>query len=111
MLQPGLTVVARLKGISPQGAAVAAVFAAIITTALPVQVHSLWDLCYPFHQRATQTLFGVALLLKVRVVGKHLLTFVDFQLGVQLLQLVLKFKKKKVLIHNLLQHSLTSDFR
>lgn len=82
--------VTRFKWVSPQGAAVAAVFAAVLTTALAVYVHGLWDLCYPFHQGASQTFLGVALLLEVRVVGEHLLTFVDFQLGVQLLQLILK---------------------
>lgn len=65
-------------------------FAAVLTTALPVYVHGLWDLCYPFHQGATQTFLGVALLLEVRVVGEHLLTFVDLELGIELLQLVLK---------------------
>lgn len=85
-----LTVVTRLKWVSPQSAAVAAMFAAVFTAALPVYVHVLWDLCYPFHQGAAQPFLGVSLLLKVRVVGKHLLTFVDFQLGVQLLQLILK---------------------
>lgn len=82
--------VARFKRVSPQGAAVAAVFAAVLTAALPVYVHGLWDLCYPFHQGASQTFLGVALLLEVRVVGEHLLAFVDFQLGVQLFQLILK---------------------
>lgn len=85
-----LTMVARFKWVSSQGAAVAAVFAAVLTTALPVYVHGLRDLCYPFHQGAAESFLGVALLLEVRVVGEHLLTFVDFQLGVQLLQLILK---------------------
>jgi len=78
------------KRVSPQGAAVAAVFAAVLTTALPVYVHAFWDLCYPFHQGATQTFLRVAFLLEMRVVGEHLLMFVDFQLGIQLLQLLLK---------------------
>lgn len=85
-----LTVMARLTGVSPQSAAVAAVFTPILATALAVYVHGLWDLCYALHQRATQAFLGVALLLKVRVVGKHLLAFVDFQLGVELLQFILK---------------------
>ena len=85
-----LTVMTRFKWVSPQGAAVAAVFAAVLTTALPVYVHALWDLCYPFHQRAAQTFLRVAFLLEVRVVGEHLLVFVDFQLGIKLLQLILK---------------------
>lgn len=87
-----LTMVARFKWVSPQGAAVAAMFAAVLTTALPVYVHGLRDLRYPFHQGAAKTFLGVALLLEVRVVGEHLLTFVDFQLGIQLLQLILKKK-------------------
>jgi len=44
----------RLKRVPPQGAAVAAVFAAVVTAALAVYVHGLWDLCYPPHQGATQ---------------------------------------------------------
>lgn len=78
-----------LKWISPQGAAVAAVFAAVIAAALAVDVHALWDLGYPLHQGAAQAFLRVSLLLEVRVVGEHLLPFVDFQLGVQLFQLVL----------------------
>ena len=60
---------ARLKWISPQGAAIAAMFTAIFTTALAVNVHGLWDLCNSFHQGATQAFLGVAFLLEVRVVG------------------------------------------
>lgn len=81
---------ARFTQVPPQSAAVAALFTAVLATALAVYVHGLWDLCYPFHQGATQAFLGVALLLKVRVVGEHLLAFVDFQLGVQLLQFILK---------------------
>lgn len=55
-------------------------------------MHGLRDLCYPFHQGAAQAFLGIALLLEVRVVGEHLLPFVDFQLGVQLLQLILERK-------------------
>ncbi len=73
-----LTVVTRFKWVSPQSAAVAAMFAAVLTAALPVYVHGLWDLCDSFHQGAAQTFLRVALLLEVRVVGKHLLTFIDF---------------------------------
>lgn len=88
--QPSLTVMARFKGVSPQSTAVAALFAAIFSAALAVKVHCLRDLCNPFHQGASQAFFGIALLLEVWVVGKHLLVFVDFKLGVQLLQLLLK---------------------
>lgn len=84
--------VTRFKGVSPQGAAVAAVFAAILTAALPVDVHGLRDLRDPFHQGAAEAFLGVPLLLEVRVVGEHLLTLVDFQLGVQLLQFLLRRK-------------------
>lgn len=80
---------ARLKRVSPQGAAVAAVFAAVFSAALPVDVHVLRDLRDPFHQGAAQTFLGVALLVEVGVVGQHLLAFVDLQLGVELLQLIL----------------------
>lgn len=86
----GLTLMARLKRVSPQRAALAAVLAAIVSAALAVQVHGLWDLCDAFHQGAAQSFFGVAFLLKVRIIGKHLLPLVDLQLGIQLLQLILK---------------------
>lgn len=85
--------VAGFKRVPPQGAAVAAVFAAVLAAALPVQVHGLRDLCYPFHQGAAETFLGIALLLQVRVVGEHLLPFIDFQLGVQLLQFILEREK------------------
>lgn len=84
-----LTVLARFKRIPPQRAAVAAVLAAVLATALPVKVHGFRDLRDPLHQGAAQAFLGVALLLEVRVVGQHLLVFVDLQLGVQLLQLFL----------------------
>lgn len=90
----GLTVMTRFKGVSLQGAAVAAMFTAVLATTLAVYVHRLWDLCYSFHQGAAQAFLGVALLLEMRVIGKHLLTFVDFQLGVQFLQLILKKRRK-----------------
>lgn len=77
------------KMVPPQGAAVAAMFTAVLATALSVYVHGLGDLRYPFHQGAAEPFLGVALLLQVRVVGEHLLTFVDFQLSIQLLQLIL----------------------
>lgn len=50
----GLTLMARLKWVPSQRAAFAAVLAAIISAALAVQVHGLWDLCDPFHQGAAQ---------------------------------------------------------
>lgn len=65
-------------------------FAAVITATLAVDVHGLWDLRYPLHQRASQTFLGVALLLEVGVVGQHLLALVHFQLRVEFLQLILK---------------------
>lgn len=77
-----LTVMTRFSWVSLQGATVAAVFAAVLTTALPVNVHILWDFRDPFHQGATEALLGIAFLLEVRVVGEHLLTLVDLQLGV-----------------------------
>lgn len=80
---------ARFKQVPPQRAAVAAVLAAVLAAALPVEVHGLRDLRDALHQRAAQALLGVALLLQVGIVGEHLLVFVDFQLGVQLLQLLL----------------------
>lgn len=63
--------------------------AAVLSAALTVQVHVLRDLRDPLHQGAAQTFLGVALLVEVRVVGQHLLAFVDLQLGVELLQLIL----------------------
>lgn len=90
--------VARLIVVFPQGASVAAVLAAVITAALAVQVHGLRDLRYASHQGATQAFLGVALLLEVRVVGQHLLSFVDLQLGVQLLQLILRWRCIYVLL-------------
>lgn len=80
---------ARFKRVPPQGAAVAAVLAAVLSAALPVDVHVLRDLRDPFHQGAAQAFLGVALFVEVRVVGQHLLAFVDLQLGVELLQLIL----------------------
>lgn len=79
----------RFERVSPQGAAVAAVLAALLSAALPVDVHVLRDLRDPFHQGAAQTFLGVALLVEVRVVGQHLLAFVDLQLSIELLQLIL----------------------
>lgn len=81
---------ARVRRVSPQGAAVAAVLAAVLPAALPVEVHVLRDLRDALHQGAAQTFLGVALLVEVRVVGQHLLAFVDLQLGVELLQLILR---------------------
>lgn len=78
------------KRVPLQGAAVAAVLAAVLAAALAVDVHRLWDLCDSFHQRAAQAFLGVALLLEMRIVGQHLLTFVDLQLCIQLLQLILE---------------------
>lgn len=80
---------ARFKRVSPQGAAVAAVLAAILSAALPMDVHVLRDLGDTLHQGAAQAFLGIALLVEVRVVGQHLLAFVDLQLGVELLQLIL----------------------
>lgn len=80
---------ARFKRIPPERAAVAAVLAAVLATALPVKVYGFRDLRDPLHQGAAQAFLGVTLLLEVRVVGQHLLVFVDLQLGVQLLQLFL----------------------
>lgn len=48
--------VAWFKLVSPQGAAVAAVLAAIVSAALAVDVHGFRDLCDAFHQGATQAL-------------------------------------------------------
>lgn len=87
---PDLTVVTRFEWVPPQRAAVAAVLTPVLAAALAVDVHALRDLGYPLHQRAAQAFLGVALLLEVRVVGEHLLTLVDFELGVQLLQLILQ---------------------
>lgn len=84
-LNQALTMESWIKRVPPQSAAFAAVFAAVLAAALAVDVHGLWDLCDALHQGATQAFLGVALLLKVGVVGQHLLTFVDLQLGVQLL--------------------------
>lgn len=81
---------AGFKQVPPQRAAVAAVLAAVLAAALPVEVHCLRDLRDALHQRAAQALLGVALLLQVGIVGEHLLVFVDFQLGVELLQLFLR---------------------
>lgn len=81
------------KQVPPQCAAVAAVLAAVLAAALPVKVHGLRDLCDALHQRAAQALLGVALLLQVGIVGEHLLVFVDFQLGVKLLQLLLRHQE------------------
>lgn len=78
------------KQVPSQRAAVAAVLAAVLPAALPVEVHGLRDLRDALHQRAAQALLGVALLLQVGIVGEHLLVFVDLQLGVQLLQLLLR---------------------
>lgn len=85
-----LTVMTWLTRIPPQGAAVAAVLAAVLATTLSVHVHGLGDLGYALHQGAAQAFLGAALLLEVRIIRKHLLAFVDFQLGVKLLQLILK---------------------
>ena len=85
-------VVVGVEGVSPQGAAGAALL--VVPAALPVHVlQALRDLCDAAHQRAAQTLLGAALLLQVGVVGQHLLPLVHLQLGVQLLQLVLGEKR------------------
>lgn len=61
---------------------------AVLSTALPV--HGLRKLSDAFHQGAAETLLGAAFLLNVGVVREHLFAFVDFELSVQLLQLILR---------------------
>lgn len=87
-----LTVLIALQVVSSQSAAVATVLAAAVfsATLAVVHVHGLRDLRDPFHQGATEALFGIAFLLEVGVVGQHLLAFVDFQLGVELFQFILR---------------------
>ena len=84
------------KRVPLQGAAVAAVLAAVLAAALAVHVHGLWDLCDPLHQRTAQAFLGAAFLLEMRVVCEHLLAFIDLQLSIELLQLILEKEKETI---------------